>query len=132
MRGQIVADFIVDHCINTNEKNLIATCPWELFFDGSVCANGCGVGCIVVTLGGVKQEMPARLEFGCTNNQAEYEALAFGLEFLMDAGARDVVTFRDSNLVVQQMKAESQCLDDTYTVIRSNVSSWPKVLILSI
>jgi ribonuclease HI len=113
MRGLIVADFIVDHSIDTDDENYVVVHPWELFFDESVCANGCGVGCLVVSPVGVKQELSTWLEFGCMNNQAEYEALVFGLEFLADVGARDVAAFGDSNLVVQQMKGESQCLDGT-------------------
>jgi ribonuclease HI len=49
--------------------------------------------------------------FACTNNQVEYESLLHGLEFLRDLRARDVDVFRDSNLIVQQIKGGSQCLD---------------------
>jgi ribonuclease HI len=34
-----------------------------------------------------------------------------GLEYLRDLGARDVDVFGDSNLIVQQIRGESQCLD---------------------
>jgi ribonuclease HI len=53
--------------------------------------------------------LSVRLEFKCTNNQAEYEALLFGLEHLQDMGVRSVKAFGDSQLVVQQMRGESQC-----------------------
>jgi hypothetical protein len=52
-----------------------------------------------------------RLEFVCTNNQVEYEALLSGLEMLADMGARKVRIFGDSKLTVQQISRESQCLD---------------------
>jgi ribonuclease HI len=39
------------------------------------------------------------------------ESLLHGLEYLRDFGARDVDVFEDSNLIVQQIKGDSQCLD---------------------
>jgi ribonuclease HI len=49
----------------------------------------------------------------CTNNQAEYEALLFGLELLNDMGVKHVKVFGDSQLVVQQVLEEYQCFDGT-------------------
>ena len=47
VKGQIVADFIVEHRIN-DENDLgigyITCTPWKLYFDGSVCDDGRGVG----------------------------------------------------------------------------------------
>jgi len=43
MRGQIVADFIIEHWINDQhdlEVGYITCTPWKLYFDGSVCENG--------------------------------------------------------------------------------------------
>jgi ribonuclease HI len=39
---------------------------------------------------GVDHELSVRLEYECTNNQAEYEALLSGLEVLADLEAREV------------------------------------------
>jgi ribonuclease HI len=55
--------------------------------------------------------MSTRLEFGCANNQAEYEALLTGLEMLVEIEAKRVEVFDDLKFVMQQMKGESQCLD---------------------
>jgi hypothetical protein len=40
-----------------------------------------------------------------------YESLLHGLEYLRDLGARDVDVFGDSNLIMQQIMGDSQCLD---------------------
>jgi ribonuclease HI len=82
-----------------------------LFFDGSVCSQGRGVGCLIVSPHGVELKMSIRLEFGCTNNQAEYEALLSGLEVLIDMGVKRAEILGDSKLVVQQIKGDSQCED---------------------
>jgi ribonuclease HI len=41
MKGQVVADFIVDHVINIEHSvGLVQLKPWGMFFDGSVCSQG--------------------------------------------------------------------------------------------
>jgi ribonuclease HI len=55
--------------------------------------------------------MASRLEYFCTNNQAEYEALIFGLENLESMDMKHVEAFGDSLLVVHQVSRKYQCLD---------------------
>ena len=52
----------------------------------------------------------------CTNNQAEYEALLFGLELLDYMEIKHVRAFDDSQLVVQQILEKYQCLDGTLNI----------------
>jgi hypothetical protein len=89
MKGQVVADFIVDHAVDVDHSiRLVQHKPWGLYFDGSVCSKGQGAGCVVVSPSGVYIELTIRLEFACTNNQVEYESLLHGLEFLRDLGGK--------------------------------------------
>jgi ribonuclease HI len=112
MKGQVVADFIVDHCINLDGSVCLADGKvWKLFFDGSVCSQGQDIGCVIVSPHGVEYKLSIRLEFECANNQAEYEALLTGLETLLELGVLHAEVFGDSNLVVQQIKGESQCFN---------------------
>jgi ribonuclease HI len=109
MKGQVVADFIVDHAVDVDHSiNFVQLKPWRLYFDGLVCSKGQGVGCVVVSPSGVYINLSIRLEFACTNNQVEYESLLHGLEFLRDLGTRDVDVFGNSNLIVQQIRGDSQ------------------------
>jgi ribonuclease HI len=55
--------------------------------------------------------MAIRLEYFCTNNQAEYEALLFDLEILESMDVKHVEDFVDSLLVVHQVSREYECLD---------------------
>jgi hypothetical protein len=101
MKGQVVADFIVDHTIEVdNLVSFAQLSPWGLYFDGSVCSKGRGAGCVIVSLSGMIIDLSVRLEFACTSNQVEYESLLHGLEYLRDLGATDVDVFGDSNLTV--------------------------------
>jgi hypothetical protein len=108
MKGQVVADFIVDHAIDVGHS---VDCDklklWGLYFDVSVCSKGQGDGCVVVSPSAVYIELSIRLEFACTNNQVDYESLLHGLEFFRDLGARDVDVFGASNLIVQQITGDS-------------------------
>jgi hypothetical protein len=66
---------------------------------------------VIVSPSHVIIDISVRLEFACTNNQVEYESLLHGLEYLRDWGARDKDVFGDCNLIVQQIRGYSQCLD---------------------
>jgi ribonuclease HI len=67
---------------------------------------------------GAVHEVDMQLECECTNNRAEYEALAYGLEVMVDMGIKNMEAFGDSNLVVQQIRGDSQCLDGTLNECR--------------
>jgi hypothetical protein len=82
MKGQVVVDFIVDHNVDVSVC-MVEEGVWEIFFDGSVCNHGQGVGCFIMSPNGVEYEMSTHLEFECTNNQVKYEALLNCLETLI-------------------------------------------------
>ena len=112
MKGQVIADFIVDHRIKDEEDiNYVSVCPWKFYFDGSVCREGQGINDVLISPNNVVYETSVRLEYPCTNNQAEYEALLFGLQNLVDMGVKDIEAFGDSLLVVRQIGGEFQCFD---------------------
>jgi hypothetical protein len=111
VKGQVLADFLVEHDIEEEEVCTVDGDVWRLWFDGSVCSQGQGIGCFVTSPSGMTYELSIRLEFGCTNNQAEYEALLSGLEVLAEMGAQRAEVFGDSKLVIQQVNGESRCLD---------------------
>jgi ribonuclease HI len=103
MKGQVVADFIVEHRIdqNSNEScNLVSIHPWNLFFDGSSYREGQGVGVVLISPRGAVFEQSVHLEYFCTNNQAEYEAILLGLQILSSMGVKHVEAIGDLLLVV--------------------------------
>ena len=64
--------------------------PWILKFDGSCIKNLAGARIVIISPRGVKTTLSFNLDFECTNNQAEYEALVIGFKILLELGARDV------------------------------------------
>jgi hypothetical protein len=47
-----------------------------------------------------------------TNNQAEYEALLRGLQYLKEAGAVSIEIYGDSELVIKQLNVQYECKSD--------------------
>jgi ribonuclease HI len=66
---------------------------------------------MIISPNGVELEMSSRLDFPCTNNQTEYDALLFGLIMLRSMKVKHVEAYGDSLLVVQQVAGEFQCLE---------------------
>jgi hypothetical protein len=46
VKGQIIADFITEH--HGSSINFLQITPWALFFDGSSCGKGGGVGILLI------------------------------------------------------------------------------------
>jgi hypothetical protein len=93
IKDQVVADFIVKHSIDQNSDescNFVSIRSCKLFFDGSVCRECQGVGIVLISPRGVVFEQSVRLEYFCTNNQAEYEVIMLGLQVLSSMGVKHV------------------------------------------
>nr|WMB96900.1 reverse transcriptase [Solanum melongena]WMB97090.1 reverse transcriptase [Solanum aethiopicum] len=84
--------------------------PWTIIFDGSSTSESAGAGIILISPEGLKTELSFTLDFECTNNQAEYEALIIGLEILIiDLRASTIQIIGDSLLVLKQISGEYKC-----------------------
>ena len=67
---------------------------------------GVGLGVILVTLEGETIPMAKKLDFKVTNNMAEYKACIYGVEAALAAGAKDLLVYEDSLLVISQANKE--------------------------
>jgi hypothetical protein len=107
VKGQALADLIGER-INTNIATL-SMHAWAMYFDGSACEDGCGIGVLLVLPRGVTYSFLVRLPAPCTNNLAEYEVVRTGMELLLEAGVEAIEVFGDSKLVVSQLTEEYRC-----------------------
>jgi ribonuclease HI len=96
---------------------------WSLYFNGSKSKEGAGAGCIIIDPAGNKTLMACRLEFECTNNIAEYEALLQGLRKSLDMNIQNLVVFDDSEIVVRQVRDSIHCLSPHLKSYQSEVWS---------
>jgi ribonuclease HI len=101
------------------DKNQI----WSLYFDGSKSKEGVGAGYIIIAPTGNKKLLACRLEFECTNNVAEYEALLQGLRKALDMHIQNLVVFGDSKIVVRQVRNSIHCLTPHLKCYQSEVWS---------
>jgi len=106
VKGQIMADFVTQHCDVVETLEIV---PWTLFFDGSMCDRGVGIGIVLISPQGRKYEFSLPIVATSTNNQAEYQALIKGLELLKEVRADVVEIFVDSMLVINQLAGIYEC-----------------------
>jgi ribonuclease HI len=129
IKGQIIADFITEH--RDPSIDLLEITPWALFFDGSSCGKGGGVGILLISPRGEMFEFAIPIQPTVTNNQAEYEALLQRLQYLREAGSVSVEVYGDSELVIKQLNGQYECKSDAlrsyYEECREILKSFPLV-----
>jgi ribonuclease HI len=86
---------------------------WELYFDGAsrietdpdgTSTRRAGAGIVFRTpQGGTIYHSFSLLKEECSNNEAEYEALLFGLLLALSMDIRDLRAYGDSQLIVRQV-----------------------------
>ncbi|CAL2227977.1 unnamed protein product [Prunus armeniaca] len=89
---------------------------WTMYFDGSSTETRSGAGVMIESPQGQRWQLAFQLDFKCTNNQAEYEALIIGLEILKEMKATCVLVYGDSQLVINQLTGEYQCTSENLTM----------------
>ena len=82
----------------------------DLFFYGSKTLEGSGAGCVLIDPKKNKHFLSCRLEFECTNNTAEYEALVQGLRKAIELKANNLKVFGDSEIIVKQIRNQIHCI----------------------
>jgi len=90
--------------------------PWTLFFDGSSCGVGSGIGIVLISPQGANFEFSLPIEVTSTNNQAEHPAVLKGVKLLREIKADAVEIFGDSMLMINQLFGEYECKDDILRV----------------
>jgi ribonuclease HI len=77
---------------------------WHMQFDGSCSNEGNKDGIILYSHVGKIHNFSYRLEFSCTNNATEFEALLLGIENAYNLGCGQVTVFGNSELVVNLVR----------------------------
>ena len=77
-----------------------------MVFDVASNVLGNGIGGMIVSPKGCHTPFTTRLCFDCTNNMVEYEACIMGIKAAIDMRIKILDVFRDSALVIYQVKGE--------------------------
>ena len=84
---------------------------WIVWFDSASNALGHRVGAVLLTPDDQCIPFTARLGFDCTNNMVEYKACALGIEAAIDFKVNLLKVYRDSALVIHQLRGEWETRD---------------------
>ncbi|GKU91005.1 hypothetical protein SLEP1_g4936 [Rubroshorea leprosula] len=126
IKGQAVADFLVE-CISATKEEKAPEHPiWVLYVDGAASIEGSGAGAVLVGPDGFKSEHALRFKFQMTNNAAKYEALIYGLKLASELKVQSIQVFSDSQLVVGQVNGNCEVRDpqlDRYASVVSRLKS---------
>ncbi|XP_068307484.1 uncharacterized protein [Pyrus communis] len=121
VKGQALANFLAQHPSpygfggSEVDIGLVETRDnyWTMHFDGSSISASVGVGIVIQSPDHYRWYLSLKLDFNCTNNQAEYEALIIGLHVLHDLRASRVLVLGDSELVINQVNNIFHCMSCT-------------------
>ncbi|KAL0412081.1 UNVERIFIED_CONTAM: hypothetical protein Slati_3797800 [Sesamum latifolium] len=86
---------------------------WLLHIDGSSKAQGSGAGIVITTPQGEDLEFAIKFDFKASNNEAEYEALVIGMRMAHETGARHLLAYSDSQLVVKQVEGTYEAKEES-------------------
>ncbi|KAM0829812.1 hypothetical protein ACQ4PT_066635 [Festuca glaucescens] len=124
IKGKALAEFLAAHPVpddsplitNLPDEEVFTVepeAPWELYFDGAsrtetnpddTPRRRAGAGLVFKTpQGGVIYHSFALMKEECSNNEAEYEALIFGLLLALSMEVRSLRALGDSQLIVRQV-----------------------------
>ncbi|XP_058202937.1 uncharacterized protein LOC131317399 [Rhododendron vialii] len=128
IKGQALADFLAAHPIPDDSPLAIdlpdeevmqveAQKAWEMYFDGATRSpngqkqddlknNKSGIGVVFVKPNNAIIPHSFALTEGCSNNEAEYEAVIAGLELALHVPIEELLVYGDSELVIKQLRGE--------------------------
>jgi ribonuclease HI len=112
IQSQALADFIADWTPGAHEEGTSKdTEAWTVFCDGSWGTFGVGAAAVLVAPSKVKTCYTVKLNFSCTNNIVEYEALLLGLQKLRAMGKRRAILKTDSQVIAGHVDKSSKAQD---------------------
>jgi ribonuclease HI len=112
IQSQALAHFIADWTPGAQEEEINKdTEAWTVFCDGSWGTFGAGAAAVLVAPSKVRTCYAAKLDFSCTNNIAEYEALLLGLRKLRAMGIRRAILKTDSQVIFGHIDKSSKARD---------------------
>ncbi|XP_028058066.1 uncharacterized protein LOC114261939 [Camellia sinensis] len=94
---------------------------WTLSFDGVVAGGKCGTGIVLTSKNAEKLYLSYKLDFHCSNNEAEYEALILGLIAAEKHSIKKIQIQGDSKLIVKQVLGQFVLKEPALATYRTTV-----------
>ncbi|KAL0413037.1 UNVERIFIED_CONTAM: hypothetical protein Sradi_1505400 [Sesamum radiatum] len=103
IKAQALADF-VSEMAGMSIEDTSQDQVWLLHVDGSSTTQGSSAGIVITSPQGEDLEFAIKFSFKASNNEAEYEALVIGMRMAHEVGARHLLAYSDSQLIVKQVE----------------------------
>ncbi|XP_028054430.1 uncharacterized protein LOC114258639 [Camellia sinensis] len=94
---------------------------WTLSFDGVATGGKGGTGIVLTSKSGEKFYFSYKLDFHCSNNEAEYEALILGLIAAEKYSIKKIRIRGDSKLIVKQVSGQFVLKEPSLATYRTTV-----------
>jgi hypothetical protein len=125
IQSQALIDFIADWTPGAqDDERTKDNEAWTVFCDGSWGTFDTGATSILISPSKIRTCYAARLEFNCTNNIAEYEALLLGLRKLKAMGIRRAILKSDSQVITGHIDKSSKARDTKLENILIQSEEW--------
>jgi ribonuclease HI len=112
IQSQALADFIADWTPGAQDEETIKDAEaWMIFCDGSWGTFGAAAAAVLVAPSKVRTCYAIKLDFSCTNNIAEYEALLLELRKIKAMGIRRAILKTDSQVISGQVDKSCKARD---------------------
>ena len=111
-----MADFVLEYSRRPIQRKEPSEKKWwTLRVDGASRSSRSGVGLLLQSPTGEHLEQAIRLGFPASNNEAEYEAILFGLDLALALSVSKLRVYSDSQLVVRHVQKEYKAKDARMT-----------------
>ncbi|KAL0420762.1 UNVERIFIED_CONTAM: hypothetical protein Slati_3099100 [Sesamum latifolium] len=111
IKAEAMADF-VSELIGISVEDTSKDKKWLLHVDGSSTIQGSGAVIVITSPQGEDLEFAIKFDFKASNNEAEYEALVTGMRMAYEAGARHLLAYLDSHLIVKQVEGTYEAKEE--------------------
>ncbi|KAL0456609.1 UNVERIFIED_CONTAM: Retrovirus-related Pol polyprotein from transposon [Sesamum latifolium] len=112
IKAQALADFILEMA-EMSVKDSSQDQVWLLHVDESSTTQGSGAGIVITSPQGEDLEFAIKFGFKASNNEAEYDALVIGMRMTHEAGARHLLAYSDSQLIVKQIESTYEVKEES-------------------
>ncbi|XP_021767689.1 uncharacterized protein LOC110732084 [Chenopodium quinoa] len=121
VKGRAISEALADGPISGDEFDddfpnehifCLSTSQWKMYFDGASNRRGNGAGVLLIDPYGVHIPFAVKLSFPTTNNTAKYEACIYGIKAALAAGAKNLIVYGDSYLIISQTIGAWKVLDE--------------------
>ena len=99
IKGQVIADFIAEFTL-AEDQGVEESPQWSIHINGSSNRQPDGAGVVLYGSEGDRVKCMIRLDFPTTNNEAEYKTLIARLDLAKAVGAKSVVVYCNSQVVI--------------------------------